>query len=553
MESRLRSVLLEIDGKGYGQSRRIRGVYDEKNVTLNFLTAPADPFAPPGKLLITLTNDYPSELWSSSIRRLALSHFLLSKLSKINQKDLSIMRPSSAVIGRNACNISSSIELRFDYHIPAAGRRILGRKGISLFESLLSLVDRYRYKNLSGEEREELPSLGESLEDQLELKIRLGEEGYACFVANGSRLIKSAEVVPFEAPESLKVSFDLKHRKVEGLGIKKGQLVVITGANYHGKSTLLEAIGVAHYFFEPGDGREFVKAPEQLVFANKENRRVVKGVDISSFIHSIPGGQDTASFATAEASGSTSQAACIAEALEANEDAILIDEDDSAVNLLIKDNRLKHIIPDDIEPITPLLDTIKDMISEYGITAILVIGALGEFSEIADTIIMMRSFRVEDRTEELRSFKGRLEVELEPEIAREIPPEIKTRLDEIKAKIRGKNLKFHKIKERRPTENFTIEGKGRVIGMEEIRIVKRSADLRGDMQKILMERGQINALTDAVQYASRYMNGSRALEEIAAKVLEDIEGKGLDVIGGRIRNYSHFTRWQLIYCLNRLY
>ncbi|RZN69678.1 MAG: hypothetical protein EF807_04265 [Candidatus Methanolliviera hydrocarbonicum] len=552
MKSRLKTVLLEMDGKGYGQVKRIKGQYEEEGIALRFLTTPADPFAPPGRIFVTLKNDYPPELWSTPTRRLALSHFLLSKISTINQKEIAIQRPSSAVLKRNSASIGSLIELRFDYHIPARGRRILGRKAVSLFDSMLLVVERYRYHNLNELEKRVLISLEESLEDQEELREKLREEGYACFIANGSKLVKNVDIVPFDAPERLKVSFKLKHREVEGLAIKKGKLVVITGANYHGKSTLLEAMGVAHYLFEPGDGREFVKSPEQLVFANKENRRAVKGVDISSFIHSLPDKQDTSSFTTVEASGSTSQAACIAETLEAGEAGMLIDEDDSAVNLLIKDNRLKHLIPDEIEPIIPLLDTVRDMVKRYGITVILVIGALGEFSEIAEIIIMMRNFRVEDRTEELQSFKGRVEVELEPEIAREIPPEIKSKLDEIKATMREEHLPFNPVKRRRPAEDFTCRGKRKVIGMEEIRVEEKKTDLRGDMQKILMEKGQINALADAVQYAGRYMDGRRSLQEIATMVVEDVEKNGLDVIGSKLRNYSGFTMWQLIYCLNRL-
>ena len=164
----------------------------------------------------------------------------------------------------------------------------------------------------------------------------------------------------------------------------------------------------------------------------------------------------------------------------------------------------------------------------------------------------MRNFRVEDRTEELQSFKGRVEVELEPEIAREIPPEIKSKLDEIKATMREEHLPFNPVKRRRPAEDFTCRGKRKVIGMEEIRVEEKKTDLRGDMQKILMEKGQINALADAVQYAGRYMDGRRSLQEIATMVVEDVEKNGLDVIGSKLRNYSGFTMWQLIYCLNRL-
>ena len=47
--------------------------------------------------------------------------------------------------------------------------------------------------------------------------------------------------------------------------------------------------------------------------------------------------QPTANFSTADASGSTSQAANIIEALEVGSTALLIDEDTSATNLLIRD------------------------------------------------------------------------------------------------------------------------------------------------------------------------------------------------------------------------
>ena len=68
-----------------------------------------------------------------------------------------------------------------------------------------------------------------------------------------------------------------------------------------------------------------------------EDGRAVSGCDISPFIAELPGGKDTTAFSTEDASGSTSQAAAIIESLEAGCRALLIDEDTSATNFMIRD------------------------------------------------------------------------------------------------------------------------------------------------------------------------------------------------------------------------
>ena len=57
-----------------------------------------------------------------------------------------------------------------------------------------------------------------------------------------------------------------------------------------------------------------------------EDGRPVTGLDISPFINNLPRGRDTCQFSTEDASGSTSQAANIMEALEAEATSLLVDE-----------------------------------------------------------------------------------------------------------------------------------------------------------------------------------------------------------------------------------
>ena len=52
-------------------------------------------------------------------------------------------------------------------------------------------------------------------------------------------------------------------------------------------------------------------------------------------------GRDTAAFRTDDASGSTSQAAGIQEALELGARALLLDEDTCATNFMIRDARMQ--------------------------------------------------------------------------------------------------------------------------------------------------------------------------------------------------------------------
>lgn len=73
-------------------------------------------------------------------------------------------------------------------------------------------------------------------------------------------------------------------------------------------------------------------ADETAQKLRSEDGRFIKNVDISMFINDLPNGRDTKDFSTADASGSTSQAAGIVEAIEAGSRLLLLDEDTSATN-----------------------------------------------------------------------------------------------------------------------------------------------------------------------------------------------------------------------------
>ena len=183
------------------------------------------------------------------------------------------------------------------------------------------------------------------------------------------------------------------------MGIKKG-VTVITGGGYSGKSTLLDAISAGIYDHAIGDGRELCITDASAVTISAEDGRSVKHVNISPFIKWLPGG-DTSDFSTDHASGSTSQAANIMEAVDSGANLLLIDEDRSATNFMIRDRMMKELI--EKEPITPFTDRVNELHKTHGVSTILVIGGSGEYLSVADKIYMMEDYLIHDVTEKSKN------------------------------------------------------------------------------------------------------------------------------------------------------
>lgn len=184
------------------------------------------------------------------------------------------------------------------------------------------------------------------------------------------------------------------------MGIPLG-ITLLTGGGFHGKSTLLEAIELGVYNHIPGDGRERVVTDPTAVKIRAEDGRSVTGVDISPFIANLPGGRETKHFTSEDASGSTSMAANIQEALEAGCKTILIDEDSSATNLLVRDQRMQALIKR--EPITPLISKARALYRDHGVSTVIVIGGLGDWLSVADNVIVMDSYIPRIATKEAKA------------------------------------------------------------------------------------------------------------------------------------------------------
>ena len=404
-----------LQGKNYGLYKSLADrSWDFGDFVLEFLHVQGDPYAPASRVMIKaslLMLGFPSEWGGTFERRLALSDYLYRRLSslvreKYPDRDASVVFDTAGpeMLVRNALWVDNG-ELRacLQVRLPGDGRKIQAEAAAEILTMVLpDLVSAALYN--SGESKKDgvEPELVEHyrvLAERKEILSQLEERGLCAFVPDGAVLPRASGLselpmegaVPFVAPEEMAVTLVANGREIRGMGIPKG-ITVISGGAFHGKSTLLQALTKAVYPHIPGDGREGIVVSESAVRVGVEDGRSVRGTDLSQFVRDLPGGISTKNFTTACASGSTSEAANLMEAMEAGSDVFLIDEDSSAVNFLIRDVRVRKLLGDDREPLIPLTDRIREI---KGRSFILVAGACGDFLDLADNIIVMASYKAE--------------------------------------------------------------------------------------------------------------------------------------------------------------
>lgn len=419
----LESLLRQIDRKGYKAYKQLVGDYQFPHFLLRIDHVQGDPFADPSRCraiiepgIVALSPD----LYSNASRRIALEDCLGRRFADMIKKqvqgargsgksgEISIASYGQQVLERNAVLVhEGQVEVRFQLALPADGRSVNARQAsIMLFEELPQVVDGALLT--VNDDMEAVRTHIDSVENQCLLRQQLESQGLVAFIADNAILPRAsgvddhplAEAVPFQAPEALAVTLkDKQGNSVRGLGVRRG-VTLIVGGGFHGKSTLLHAMERGVYDHIPGDGREQVVADPSAFKVRAEDGRAITGVDISPFITNLPQGKDTVCFSTENASGSTSQAANIMEALATETHTLLIDEDTSATNFMIRDQRMQALVHKEKEPITPLVQRIRDLYRDNGVSVVLVMGGSGDFFGCADTVIMMDNYLPRDVSRE---------------------------------------------------------------------------------------------------------------------------------------------------------
>lgn len=566
----LTSHLHAIDGRSYAAYKAIVGRYRSPLGWVLYIDhIQPDPYAPPTAIRVVLplaltgadarltgftprltganetltgTNEpltgTNSRLTASPTRAVALRDYLARSLRELLKgQAISIAPAGQEILERSSVNLHETwqddfftpafnapgpyLELRLRWSLPAFGREIAGRQaarnlnldlaravaGLDLRESALG-AEAWKHCQVA--------------EDHAALQEILVERGWVAFLADGANLARRSGVsqlpleggVPLTAPETLAQTVQLPHAgPVRGTAIPAG-VTVIAGGGYHGKSTLLNAIARGIYPHIPGDGRELVATVPEAMAVRAADGRAVTGVDLRPFISHLPGRDaDPAQFTTANASGSTSQAASIMESLELwaqpAQAALLLDEDTCATNLLIRDQRMRALVSSEREPITPLVDRIRALHRERGISTLIVMGGSGDYLDVADQVLIMDSYRLVDATAQARQV-----CDSQPRVDTSLPdfPLPAQRLPQRpEAKRRG------------PSRTRALGTQRLVLDRHEVDV----ADVSG-----LVDEGQALAVAWALRaLLERHFDGRTSLPQALAQVAKRLDDVGLDALG----------------------
>lgn len=561
-QNTIKQVLDDIDNKDYVNYQDLVGSYDYSLFKLIVQQIPKDPFAPPHTGIYRIQVQRSDKRiinfdTHSKIQTIAFADYLArifyeacEKISKGLRGTgfsglITINKPGQAILERSNVVISEGvIELRCFLGLPGNKRIITSSIAEQmLMTELPAIVEASLLKE--NIDRAALKRHIETAEDTEYLRNKLDSLGLVAFVANDSilpresgtsdRPMSKSTAIPFTSPESLSIEIDVPNRGcIKGLAIEKG-VSLIVGGGYHGKSTLLNTLERGIYNHIQGDGREYCVSSMQMTKVRAySGRRVVK-TDISAFINNLPFNQNTTSFSTENASGSTSQAVNIVEAIEIGAETLLMDEDTCATNFMIRDYKMQQLVNKNDEPITTFIDKVKQLYIDKNISTVLVLGGVGDYFDVSDRVIQMINYQAFDMTAMAHKIASRVE---------------------IKRDIDNKNDPID-VRQRIPLANSisAINKYGKFsIYAQDVHRLNFGNDIvdLADVEQ-LTELSQTKALGYAIDYAKRYMDSNMTLNEIVKRVLSDIEDKGIDIISDNISgHFACFREFELAFAINRL-
>ena len=408
----LSATLKKLEKQNYRAYQQVKGQYDFTDFTLFIDYVQADPYASASRIRAVRPWSVTGLEWlkeTSNAYQVAARDFIARSFAEFakTENSIAIATTGQAVLDNTAVLFTDEgIELRFRINLPAEGRNILAKKANNILT--FHLPKYIRKATLERElDKEALVHHCETVEDQHAMREQLNEKGLVAFVANGSLLPRLAgncdlpmkDAVTFQSPASLEVELNAPNQgAIKGLGIPKG-ITLFVGGGFHGKSTLLNAVERSIYNHIPGDGRERIVTDANAMKIRAEDGRCVHNLNLSNYINHLPMGKETENFSTQDASGSTSQAAWLQESVESGASTILIDEDTSATNFMIRDERMQALVNKGDEPITPLVDRIGQLKSDLDISTLIVMGGSGDYLDVADTVIQMHDYQPLDVTE----------------------------------------------------------------------------------------------------------------------------------------------------------
>ena len=569
-------LLQQNDHRPYPAYKALKGRYRFPPYTLSIDHVQGAPFAAPSSLSLRIEKDkhgFPSEYYTLPHRRIMLQDLLLRnfhrELGKCTRKakgsgksgTLSVSQCGQEVLERSALSIDPStgtITVRFSAGFPAAGRTTLAMElKKMLFDFVPEAVEHSLLsRSVPKGTLEKWLSLSD---DQKAIRDELPEMNLVAFIADGAILPRKsgvddspmASAVPFESPAEDRVTLKLpNNRTITGLGIKRG-ITLIVGGGYHGKSTLLQAIERGVYNHIPGDGREYVLTEDTAMKIRSEDGRSVKKLDISAFIRNLPNGKDTVSFSTEDASGSTSQDSNTVEAVLSGSCTLLIDEDTSATNFMVRDALMQSVIHPEQEPIVPFLGRMRELFEDGGISTILVAGSSGAFFHVADRILQMKEYKPLDITEIAKKAAAAVpETDVRVSVPSSQPKETPaSSADERKIT----DIKDSRVPIRNEALLDTRRVKVRGSGTDSISLNHESVELRFVEQ--VVDHEQANLLGMLLRTLEEdYFDGRTLLSACVERLFQSLQKQGFSAIhGDTIPGNLAMVRKQELYAMVNRY
>ncbi|MCB2342256.1 ABC-ATPase domain-containing protein [Clostridium estertheticum] len=527
----LKMEIDKIDGKSYRLYKNLEGEYDFGSFVLCIDHVQGDPFASPSRIRVIVDQNiskFPKEIFDNKIKNIAVADFLTREfyynINKCSQKVfwsgksglIAISKCPQEILDRTSIIIDEDkIEARFYVGFPARGRSVLARELEKILYNVIpNIVEKTLiYKNIDSEK---LTSRVTLVEDQEYIRRSLKSLGLVAFVANGSILPRESGVstkalkggIAFASPKALEVEFNTKsHGKIRGMGIKAG-ITLIVGGGYHGKSTLLKALELGVYNHIEGDGRELVITDESALKVRAEDSRCITKTNISIFISKLPNGKDTIEFSTENASGSTSEAANIIEGIESGAKVLLIDEDTSATNFMMRDDLMQKLVSKEKEPITPFIEIVRPLHKQNGISTIMVVGSSGEFFDVADSVIQLDNYEAKDVTKEAKKLsRGNVKQRI-------IDRDLKT------------NIGFNRVVKAGTITQGDKGIKMKTIGLSVLSINRDDIDLRAVEQ--IVDSEQVNAIGSIMKWVEvSLMNKGLNFADMIDNIICQIDRNGL--------------------------
>jgi len=557
----LKKKIESINQRDYGAYQSLKGKYDYPQFKLMIDQIPKDPYAPPhtGRYRIIIKNNFFQhfdKIFNSKTSEIAFRDFLARTFYNASIKHskgrrgtgnsglITIAKPGQAILDRNSVIADKKkIEVRFFIGLPANGRKIDANTCMfMLFEEINEITAHALF--LENLDIDSLLKHIRTAEDAEAIRSSLESLSLTTFIANNAILPRRSgisdkplaknQAIPFKSPESLEVELDTPYSgKIKGMGIPKG-ITLIVGGGYHGKSTLLNAIEMGIYNHIPQDGREKCISNFSTIKIRSYSGRYIEKVDISAFINNLPLQKNTTRFSTQNASGSTSQAASIIEAIGAGTNVLLMDEDTCATNFMIRDQKMQKLINKDDEPITPFIDKVEYLYKNKGISTILVLGGIGDYFDVSNHIIQMKNYVPIDATAKAHEISHTT---------------INKRVHE------GKEHPIN-LKERIPVKDcinpYNRYNKKSIYSTEinRIHFGKTMIDLN-DLEQ-LIELSQTKAIAEAILTMSRSFDGKKSLKEMIQRLMADIDNNGLDTLNDKTNGYfAEFRGIDLAFAVNR--